>query len=349
MFFLPFAHNKSRHSDALKVRRWCALALSDKETFLIFRTFIVVLCLIPCFSYGSEAYLNAAEKQFESLLELLPEDEKREWKHRDFEEVMDYSNKLDELKKTAEYIRNQSDSSDVDGILAFSFLADAIQYELDLKTSLVNDLGLHLYRSYEINNVNPVRKAIEAELVALQNASGALQLQSKLTKYFKLQREIAELSKNPPTKMTLEYRPQDNAWDSDPELVKKYVLFDWLSALSKLKEKLYELQKIKDSFASFNYLRLKDPIAFVSLGAQLAILLVAVAGYLISYTEKPSIKVVASLVAASMLLSVFLVFVSSSTIFNLIVQASIPSLFIAYWVYRNSHNKKVQPTADGRG
>ncbi|GAA3532364.1 hypothetical protein GCM10022394_09590 [Zobellella aerophila] len=60
---------------------------------------------MPCFSYGSEAYLNNAEKQFESLLELLPEDKKRKWKHRDFEEVMDYSNKLDELDKTHESLR----------------------------------------------------------------------------------------------------------------------------------------------------------------------------------------------------------------------------------------------------
>lgn len=314
----------------------------------MFRAFIAVLCLIPSFSYGVEAYLKTADKQFESLLELLPEDEKSKWKQRKFEEAMDYSRKLDELEKTHEFIRSQSDSSGIDGVLAFSFMADANLYKLDLKTALVNDLGLHIYRSFENNNLNPLRKAIEAELVGLQNASGALQLQSQLTRYFKLQREIEEISKNPPIKIVLEYKPQDNAWDSDPELVKRYVLFDWQGALASLKEKLFELQTIKDSFASFNYLRLRDPIAFVSLGAQLAILLVAVAGYLISYTAKPSVKVVASLVIVSMLVSVLLVFVSSSTIFNLLVQAIIPGTFIAYWAWRNSHNKKMQPTADGR-
>lgn len=305
--------------------------------------------LIPLYSYGSEAYLNTSEQQFELLLELLPEDEKLKWKKRDFEELMNYSKKLDELEKTHEFIRSQSNSSDIDEVLPFSFLADANQYKLDLKTALVNDLGLHLFRAFEINNVSPVRKAIEAELVGLQNANGALQLKSQLTKYFKLQREIKDLSQNPPVKMDLEYRPKDNAWDSEPKLVKKYVLFDWPGALASLKNKLFELQAIKDSFTSFNYLRLKDPIAFVSLGAQLAVLLVAVAGYLISYTAKPSVTVVASLVITSMLVSLVLVFVSSSTIFNLLVQATIPGAFIAYWVYRNSNNKKMQPTADGGG
>ncbi|MFM1641634.1 hypothetical protein [Aeromonas salmonicida] len=315
----------------------------------MFRVFIVALCLIPLLSYGSEAFLNTAEKQFESLLELLPDDEKSKWKQREFEEIMDYSQRLNKLKETHDLLRNQSDYNDMYDVLAFSYLANANRYKLDSKVALVNDLGLQLYRAYETNNLNPLRKTIEEELVGLQNTSGALQLQSQLTKYFKLQREIEELLKNPPIKMELEYRPQDNAWDSDPELVKKYVLFDWLRALTSLKEKTFELQTIKDNFASFNYLKLKDPIAFVSLGVQLAILLVAVAGYLISYTEKPSVTVVASLVIASMLVSVLLVFVSSSTIFNLLVQAIIPGAFISYWVHHNSHNKNMQQPADGGG
>jgi len=309
------------------------------EGALIIRVLLIWLFLMPCVSFANEAYLNSAEKEFEALLELLPKNEKDEWKHRDFNEVMNYSNKLEELKKSQDYIKKNTNSKDMEGVLAFSFLADANRFKLESKTTLVNGLGQYIYNLFKSNRIEPVKKAIELELLSLQNANGALQLQSQLSKYFAIQRKLEERSQSPPILMSYEFRPQHNAWDSDPSLVKKFVLYDWISAINSLKKDLADLHEVKDSFVSFNYLRLKDPIAFVSLGCQLAVLLVTVAGYLISYTRQPSIVVVASLVVLSMLVSIVLVFVSSSTSLNLALQAIVPALFIGYWVYQNSHNK----------
>jgi hypothetical protein len=287
---------------------------------------------------ANDAYLGQAEKQFESLLEMLTDDEKSNWKHRSFEEVMELSKKLKELDKRQEYIRSRRNSKDIEGILAFSYLADAMEYKLRSRTKLTNDLGSHIYTSLIAEKVEPVKKAIELELVGLQNANGTIQLQSKLTEYFSIQRRLDKRASAPPVLRAYEYRPKSSAWDNTPSLVDKFILYDWVSAIDLLDEDLAALEAVKDSFVSFNYLRISDPIAFVSLGSQLAVLLIAVAGYLISYTREPSILVVASLVSLSMFASVALIFISSSTALNLAVQALVPGAFISYWAYKKSHN-----------
>ena len=295
---------------------------------------------------ANDAYLGQAERQFESLLEMLTDDEKSDWKHRSFDEVMEHSNKLDELEKAQEYIRSRRNAEGIESILAYSYLAESMEHKLRSKTKLTNDLGRHIYTSLVTEKVEPIKKAIEIELVGLQNASGAIKLQSRLTEYFSIQRRLAKRASDPPVLLAYEYRPKSNVWDDTPSLVENFILYDWVSAIDLLNEDLSALEAVKDSFVSFNYLRISDPIAFVSLGCQLAILLIAVAGYLISYTSKPSILVVASLVSLSMLASVALIFISSSTALNLVVQALVPGVFISYWAYRKSHNNAMQQTAN---
>ena len=184
---------------------------------------------------------------------------------------------------------------------------------------------------------------------SLQNSQGTLQLQDKLTEYFKIQRIITDRFSNLPVKTSYKFQPQENAWDINPKLIKDFVLHDWIAAMKKLDEDKDKLIGIKDSFVSFNYLRLKDPIALVSIGCQLAVLLVAVAGYIISYSQKPSIIIVFILVVSSMLTSLVLIFFSSRTILNLFIQALVPGAFILYWTYRKHHNKIIQPTPGGAG
>lgn len=305
-----------------------------------FRYFIFVAYLVANFTHADDVYLAAAEQQFEKLMEQLPEDQRHDWRNRNFNDVMEHSKKLQELEKTQAYIRSQINSKELESILAFSYLADAMQNKLQQRTKLTNDLGRHMY-SVMSEDVEVIRDEIEVELVSLQNVSGAIQLQRKLSSYFALQRRLEQRQEHPPILRAYDFRPQKSAWDDHPVLVEKFVLYNWPAAIKMLSEDKKELQSIKDSFVSFNYLRLKDPIAFVSLGCQLAVLLIAVAGYLISYTHNPSIKVVTSLVFLSMFSSVVLVFVSASTVLNLFLQAVVPGAFIFYWTYQKRITNQV--------
>ncbi|WP_421228691.1 hypothetical protein [Aeromonas jandaei] len=308
---------------------------------MIFRLIVLVASLITTSTYANEDYVNVADKEFEELLSFLSVEEKGHWETRAFNDVMAHSKIIEEINETHNYIRSQNKSKEIEGILAYSFLSEVMYNKLKLKTKLTNELGQHIYSLAMKKDIEPIKVAIEVELVGLQNVNGAIQLQSQLSSYFSLLRRLEKRQENPPVLESLDFRPKKSAWDSNPTLVEEFVLYDWVAAINLLSEDKDKLQSLKDSFVSFNYLRLKDPIAFVSLGCQLAILLVAVAGYLISYTRQPSLKVIMALVSLSILSSIVLIFVSSSTILNLFLQAIVPGLFVAYWVYqKHIENKK---------
>ena len=303
-----------------------------KKLKLLIRYWILFFCLTACTAFANDSYLLSVEKQFESLLEKLQDKEQKEWRKKASIETMKCFNKSEELTQVRDYILSQPDSENLAEILSFSYSADYMQYTLQSKTKLTNDLGTFVIKSFMTSQIEPVTKAIEIELVSLQNANGALTLQNKLSNFLSLQRLITKKFLHPPILESYEYRPMENAWDDKPALKGKFILYDWINLLDFMNKKLIQLQGIKDSFVSFNYLRLKDPIAFVSLGCQLAILLVTVAGYIITYTKEPSIKVITSLVGLSMITSIGLIFLSSNTTINLIVQAIVPGGFILYWI-----------------
>jgi len=299
---------------------------------LIQLLFIQLLLVIAANTHAQDQYISSVDQEFEKLESLLNKAERVNWDSRFQDARMAVIKKTEEMESINNYLKSRSDYEEIKSVRAFSYLKEVNYASLESKTNLVEELGRFLFEHKLQAEVIPLTVAIEKELEGMQNAQGALQLQSKLVEYFKIKRQIEVLSNNVSIKTEYQFRPQENAWDSDPKLVKTFILHDWFAAMAQLDSTKESLQSLKDSFVSFNYLKLRDPLAFVSIAAQLAVLLVTVAGYMISFTKKPSIRVVSLLVLSSMTGSLVLIFVSSSTLLNLIMQAFIPAGFIIKWV-----------------
>ncbi len=285
-----------------------------------------------------EEFLLQVDSDFEIILNELSKDERKTWLDQSIEITNKVSKFIDEQDELENYFKAEGVYDKYKSTLPFTYLKNYYSIKLDMKTNLVEKVGEYSFNKYYENNVKILLNEIELELTNLQNSQGALQLQTKLTQYFKVKRSVDLLLENPPIKVEYEYKPASSAWDTEPLLLKKYVLYDWIKGIQLLSSNVEDLKNINDSFVSFNKLKLNDPIAYISFGSQIAVLLVVVAGYTISYTDKPSILVIFILVISSMALSITMISISSSTILNISIQAILPGSFILYWVFK-SHKK----------
>lgn len=295
----------------------------------------------PSILNAQDFFTDLADGEFNKLVLLLNENERHDWINKSLEATFKVTRKIEEIKAIDDYFKTKPDYESIKGIRAYSFLKEVNYVSLETKTDLVESLGRLLYQRKIDQEISPIQLSIETELNGLQSSQGAIQLQSKLYEYFKIMRDIENIFTNIPIKYSYNFAPAESPWDRTPKLIKVFVLHDWVSAMEKLQDNREALIDIKDSFKSFNYLRVKDPVAMVSIGCQLAVLLIAVAGYIISYTQKPSIVVIFTLVVSSMLTSLGLIFISSSTTLNLLVQALVPGSFIFYWVFKRYDTKKI--------
>lgn len=278
-----------------------------------------------------DGFKETINKEYSLLLEYIAPSERLNWNERKYEITKIITEEHHSHEEMVEYFKRQGSYESYKDILPFSYLKKVRFISLDMQTDLTNELGRNIYHHYYDAEIRVLLLAIESELTGLQNKQGALQLQSQLTKYFNLKRKIEELSNNPQILSEFEYRPRSNAWDSTPILMKKFVLYDWVKSIKALGVYKEELENIKDSFISFNTLKLQDPTAYISFGSQIAVLLITVAGYIISYTDKPSLRVISLLVISSMGVSLLMITISSSTLLNIAIQALLPGAFIIYW------------------
>ncbi|MCD9525550.1 hypothetical protein [Photobacterium carnosum] len=308
-----------------------------KFIYVIFLAFVASIVNAGEF----EEYKNNLSTEYSVLLQEIPSSEQGAWNARSYDitqKVLDESASYDQI---VEYFKQQGTYDSYKNTLPFSYLKKVQYIRLDMQTTLVNELGTYVYSDFYNKEVKLLLVAIETELSGLQNTQGALQLQSNLSKYFRLKRKVEELTNNPLVLSALEFRPASSAWDTAPELMKKFTLYDWRKSVEILNGYKAELNDINDSFISFNKLRLQDPAGYISFGSQIAVLLITVAGYIISYTKTPSLGVISFLVVSSMVLSLVMISISSSTLFNIAIQAMLPGLFIVYWTVQ----KHISPTS----
>ncbi|EGQ8042944.1 hypothetical protein HJA73_004516 [Vibrio alginolyticus] len=310
----------------------------------LFRLF----CVMFCFSFPVQAdeqddYLEKLDQQYQALLEYLSEEDKGYWESKHFEITIKAAKIHSDYDEMVAYFKSTGEYDDLfERTLLSSSVKKSRHSRLDSKTTIVEELGRLVFKKYYDDHILSMLNMVELELSSLQNAQGAIQLQTKLVDYFSLRREINELYESPIVLGSIAYEPPSYVIATDSDGLIRQQAHDWIGSIAKLNEILPELTKINDSFVSFNKLRVKDPIAYISFGSQIAVLLVAVAGYMISYTRKPSVKVVFWLVFTSMLISFALIMVSSSTLLNIIVQAILPACFVLYWV----NESKKSPETD---
>lgn len=287
-----------------------------------------------------EGFYVELGKTYHFLLNELSDEEKIKWENENNKIIYKQQNYNEKYNFDVEYFKRHGNYESIKSILPYSYLNGINELKLNEKTELIERMGGDFIRKYYNNNVVVLLNSIESELINIENSNESLQLKSKLEGYLKVSREIEYFLKNPIIKTTYEFAPMVSAYDSKPKVLKSYVLHDWEGTINKLSFYVKELEDIKDSFLSFNRLKPKDPIGFISIGTQMSILLVTVSGYMISYTKKPSIKVVFSLVFSSMALSLIMIFISSDTVKNIAIQTILPALFIMYWVFTKYRNRE---------
>jgi hypothetical protein len=146
-----------------------------------------------------------------------------------------------------------------------------------------------------------------------------------------VKRLLASAEHDMPVKHKFVFAPKSYAFSTTPDKVVEFVIHDWRAALSTLDGYRPRLASIHDTIEVERFFAPKDPLPWLPIITQLTFLLVAIAGWVKSY-HGPSYRAIALLVIVSMLLSIFLVFFSGETFWNIARQSVIPGIFILYWV-----------------
>jgi hypothetical protein len=283
---------------------------------------------------GTDAFCDRARTEFDQLLRLSRNERRAYWQQRYGETIDKFSAKSKELNLTAEMIAKEPDAEKLKGVFAFDYLNEMRELELDETTKLVEDLGHEILQDRISVRLTPALTEADAQFTTLKGKAQTDNLQRAYTALLDLKRRAAQIDSAAPAKETFDFEPMANAYASEPIKKKVYVIHDWNAALAKVDDLAQQLGPIQDSVEAARFFSPKDPSPWITIFAQIVFLAVAIPGWIKSYHEKVPLRTVAVLVVVSIFASVFLIFYSKETIWNVLRQALVPSGFILYWVAR---------------
>lgn len=200
---------------------------------------IILLLIITTMTYaktpvpGQDTYISTVTNEFKELKKNLNEKERKNWEYKWDDISSNILSKIKEIKSFDNVLSSQPDYKKLQEIMPYSFFRDVGLVELQQKTKTTEELGNQLFFQKYNKELLPIINTIEKELTSLENNDGALTLQSKLTEYFTVKRQVERLKDNIPIKTRYEFRPQANVWDDSPQLVEAFVLHDWLFQILK--------------------------------------------------------------------------------------------------------------------
>lgn len=294
--------------------------------------------------YGE--FVRAAEAQFRTLCGRLSSERCQYWRSKE----SDLLESMAEFNRTWKindgWVESHPARKEIEGLRAFDYLAQYYEREIRGTLLLSDGAGQELLEEVIARRIEPTRADLEARANNLAGIADPASLAPALRGLLKLDRKIAELRHSPPVVRSLRFAPKLSAYDRDPRLVAVFLLRDWSAATDEVEVLAQELPEIGSEVEVQERLRPRDPIAFIPLVTQLALLLIVVAGSMISFTEKPRPPVVAALVLISMGFSLLLVFMSSNTILNTLVQMVVPGVFMLIWV---GWQRRRQPPSNPAG
>lgn len=219
-------------------------------------------------------------------------------------------------------------------IRPFRYLADIAELQLRNRTAVAEGVGAELLRTAVATRITPKLNHLQTKLLELRKSDDAASLRPAATTLYTSRAEIAELTSTPPIRVSYTFAPPGSAYDTHPSARGDFVLHDWEAALRSVHEIEKRIIAADRDAEVRRFLTPRDPRSQVSLVLQIAFLLIAIAGYIVSFAEQPKLAVIASIVAGSMLLSLALVFYSDDTLLNLLVQSLLPGGFILWWAWK---------------
>lgn len=278
-------------------------------------------------------FYQKAESEFQLLLALCPKDRASHWQERRSQALQAFIDKTNELQQVLKIIEKDPNREKIKQVFAFTYLNAVNEVQLETRTKLVEDLGRELLRNGVNEKLTSPLTGIEMELESLRSKSTRESLLKAYSSLLEVKRFISRIEQDVPVKYKYVFMPKANAYSSAPERVVEYVIHDWPPALKNVDEYRARLVPIQDVIKSVRFFTPKDPLPWLSIAAQLSILLIAMGGWIKSY-HGDSYWAIGILVVPSMVLSVFLVFYSDETVWNIVGQSILPGLFILYWIAR---------------
>jgi hypothetical protein len=295
---------------------------------LLAATFLLVLFAQGDDGSGTEAFCERAKSEFNSLLRRCKSERVEYWKQRSNEALKRTIAKQKQLQATSEYLNQQPNAKELQAVFAYDYLNEIHEVQLVEATRLVEDLGRELVNDRYASELLPITKDLEVQFGTLRGKPQSERVQSSYASFLELQRRIAQIEADAPVKEAFTFQPMANAYASEPIKTVVYTIHDWNAALAKIDEIKQQLQPIRDSLQTARFFSPKDPIPWLPVLTQVAFLRVAIAGWIKSYHTETVFRTIGILVLSSMSLSVFLVFHSDETLFNILRQSLIPGGFI---------------------
>jgi hypothetical protein len=282
---------------------------------------------------GTEAFCDQARTEFKNLLPLARNERHDYWQQRYGDTFIKVDAKRKQLNLTAELIAKDPDAEKLKGVFAYDYLNEMHEVELDETTKLVEDLGRELLQDRISARLTPALTQVDAQFATLKGKTPTDSLQKAYTTLLELRRRATQIDSEAPVKETFDFEPTA-PYASEPLKKKIYTIHDWNGALAKVDDLAQQLRPIQDSLEASRFFSPKDPAPWITIFAQIVFLAVAIAGWIKSYHDEVPLRTIAVLVVVSIFASIFLIFYSKETIWNVLRQALVPSLFILSWVAR---------------
>jgi len=281
---------------------------------------------------GAKEFCDKAISEYNSLVSLCRPERANYWQGRYDDTVKRYNEKSAELNQTSEMLGRQPNGKELQEVYAYDYLNEINQLQLDQTTALVEDLGRELVNDKINREIMPAVRRLDPQFAALQGKPHAEYLESAYTAFLDFKRRINDLEAAVPLKETYLFEPKANAYATEPIKRQTFEIHDWPAAFAQVDVLRGRLQAIQDSVQTALFFTPKDPIPWLPVATQPTVLLVSMAGWVKSYHDDTAFWAIGLLVLCSMGISVFLVFYSKETWWNIARQSVIPGLFIVYWM-----------------
>jgi hypothetical protein len=285
----------------------------------------------PCYADDDPSrFRETAEREFDRLASKCPPDRIEQWrakKSEAFDKIQDKFREMEGLKKSLQRLPNWKEMEE---IFPFIYLNSISEIQFELYENLIQAFGEDLVRHKANTDIVPLIDKLERSITSMKNpASREAQLQN-LTTVLEARRLATRIGQEAPVMYVSKFSPRNSVF-STPYKNREFVIRDWAVTLAKLDELRAQLDHIEIAVSAEQSLQPKDPLPWLTIAIQMTYLLVAIGGWVKSYHGN-SFWAIAILVVPSMLVSVFMIFYSEETIWNILRQSVVPSLFILYWI-----------------
>ncbi len=337
-------HNKRRsRSCFLRQHDGCRRSVSHKHKIRMTKkiNYILVLLFLPlsCL-FGQvevDKYAEKCDFEFMRLSGKLPDNRRQFWEAKSRElnaEYVNIGNQVGKSKSAYEEI-NATD------VYAFQYLKQIYSFLIPEKTNLVNAVGKELL-DLEIGNEISIRIDSLGQIFnEYANSNNADSFQSSYNRFLILKNQILEAKNENIILFYTVYKPRESAY-SNPSFIKEFKVYDWDNKIKKLTELNTQLKQIEIMVQTKKYEIIKDPIPVIPIMLQFSTLFIVIPSLLVNFGfELKKSKIILVMVVVSLITSTLLLFISSSTIFNSIINVFVPgTMYLIYYRRNRKMNQK---------